>query len=149
MNFFMKLKLPSEQILHGVKIVSMTAVTHFENSLWNFVDKADSTNHKHYKSKTMIDCIDVARMTFVTNSLFIPFTDIYATKYGVIGVDQENKPFFNNSNASYINNKNVTQFRQRLSEENSENISKLFFIPLHPERMNVCYNVNNNKMYNN
>jgi hypothetical protein len=62
---------------------------------------------------------------------------------------KKTNPFFNNSNASYINNKNVTQFRQRLSEENSENISKLFFIPLHPERMNVCYNVNNNKMYNN
>ena len=150
MNFFMKLKLPTEKILDGVKIASMTAVTHLQNSLWDFVDNADPRNHQHYKSKTMIDCIDVERMTLVSNSLFIPFTDIYATKYGVIGVDQGNKPFFNKSNASYINNKNESQFRQCLSsDENSENVSKLYFIPLHPERINVCYNVNNNEMYNN
>jgi hypothetical protein len=145
----MKLKLPTEEILDGVKIASMTAVTHLQNSLWDFNDNADPRNHQHYKSKTMIDCIDVEKMTFIANSLFIPFTDIYATKYGVIGVDQENKPFFNKSNASYINAKNESQFRQCLSsDENSENVSKLYFIPLHPERINVCYNVNNNEMYN-
>jgi hypothetical protein len=142
MNFFIKLKLPTEEILHGVKIASMTAVTHIENPLWDFKDR----DLKRCKSRTMIDCIDVARMTLVNNSLFIPFTDIYATKYGMIGVDQEDKPFFNKSNVSYINAKNGKVFS--FSDEKSENISKLYFIPLHPERINVCYNVSNNEMYN-
>ena len=145
-NFFIKLNIPSEKLLNGVKIASMTAVSnHSPCPLWNY--KSKNTND-HYKSKTVIDCIDVNKIALLNNSLFIPLTDILATKYGMIGVDDNDKPFFNKRNLSYINHTNEKKFKNCFSDESSDKIYKLYFIPLHPERINICYSIHNSEMYN-
>jgi hypothetical protein len=59
----------------------------------------------------VIDCIDFSKqITLLRNSLFIPFTDILATKYGIVGVDSNNKPYFNPCNVSLINNATETNY---------------------------------------
>ena len=124
----------------------MTAMSnHSPCPLWNY--KSKNTND-HYKSKTVIDCIDVNKIALLNNSLFIPLTDILATKYGMSGVDDNDKPFFNKRNLSYINHTNEKKFKNCFSDESSDKIYKLYFIPLHPERINICYSIHNSEMYN-
>jgi hypothetical protein len=89
----MKLFIPSEEILHGVKIASVTSVSnHTPLYIWNHPKKKKC---EQYQSRSTIDCIDFNKLNIQQSALFIPFTDIiFATKYGVIGVDNNNKPFF-------------------------------------------------------
>lgn len=93
-NFFMKLSFPSEDILHGLKIASVTAISnHTTSYLWQNHNKKQE--YEQYKSRSVIEYIDINKLTILQNALFIPFTDIVATKYGVIGVDNNNNPYLN------------------------------------------------------
>ena len=143
-NFFMKLFIPSEEILHGVKIASVTSVSnHTPLYIWNHFKKK---KYEQYQSRSTIDCIDFNKLIDIQQSaLFIPFTDIFATKYGVIGVDNNNKPFLNKTNKLP---KKEDMKESNFSSERINNISKLYFVELQPERRDVKFDLNNNEMYN-
>jgi hypothetical protein len=151
LNFFMKLDIPSENILHGLKISSVTAISnHTTSYLWNFHSNYDPSSS--YKSRTEIDCFDFNKVDNIFhNALFIPFTDIFATKYGVIYVDNAEKPVLNEDNHRVIKSKDLNKIIvSNVSTQNNVScISKMYFIALHPERCNIVFNAeNNNEMYN-
>jgi hypothetical protein len=143
-NFFMKLFIPSEEILHGLKIASVTAVSnHTTLYIWNHPKKK---KYEQYQSRSVIDCIDFNKLNIIQQSaLFIPFTDIFATKYGVIGVDNNNKPFLNKKN-KLPNKEDIKE--SNFSSERLNYISKMYFVELQPERRDVMFDLNNNEMYN-
>ena len=145
-NFFMKLSIPSEKILHGLKMASVTAVSnHTPSYMWNHPSK---NKNEQYKSRSVIDCIDfrVSKLNMLQSGVsFVPFTDVFATKFGVIGVDKDGNPYVNDKN-NLPKEKNLK--RSNFSTDRIDNISKLYFIELQPERHEVKFDVNNNEMYN-
>lgn len=145
-NFFMKLSIPSEKILHGLKIASVTAVSnHTPSYMWNHPNK---NKNEQYKSRSVIDCIDfrVSKLNMLQSGVsFVPFTDVFATKFGVIGVDKDGNPYVNEKN-NLPKEKNLK--RSNFTTDRIDNISKLYFIELQPERHEVKFDVNNNEMYN-
>ena len=145
-NFFMKLYIPSEDILHGLKIASVTAIAnHTTSYLWQN-HSSKKQEYEQYKSRSVIEYIDINKLTILQNALFIPFTDIIATKYGVIGVDNNNNPYLNEKIKLPSQNNAIKQ--TYFSSDHINNISKLYFIELQPERRDVKFDINNNEMYN-
>ena len=62
-----------------------------------------------------------------------------------IGVDKDGNPYVNDKN-NLPKEKNLK--RSNFSTDRIDNISKLYFIELQPERHDVKFDVNNNEMYN-
>jgi hypothetical protein len=145
----MKLDIPSENILHGLKIASVTAISnHTTSYLWNCPSNYDPSSS--FKSRAEIDCIDFNKVDILQNALFIPFTDIFATKYGVIYVDDVDEPLMNEDNNRVIKSQDLNKIIvSRVSKHNNVCIAKMYFVALHPERCNVIFNAQNNEMYNN
>ena len=87
------------------------------------------------------------KLSILNENLFIPFTDILATRYGIIGVDDEEKPFrIKNAPLSAA----IKQYfgQNSFSDKNIKDIERLYFITLHPERTSINYIPSNNDMYN-
>eukprot|EP01038_Epipyxis_sp_PR26KG_P014805 gene14805-19891_t len=103
--------------------------------------------YEQFKSRSEIDCIDINKLNIQQSALFIPFTDIFfTTKYGIIGVDNDNKPFLNIKNKLP---KKEDMKESNFSSDRINNISKLYFVELQPERRDIKFDLNNNEIYNN
>jgi hypothetical protein len=149
LNFFMRIHIPSEELLNGIKLASIDSYITERHELWN-TDQINRDTWGNYQSPAM-DYIDFNK-TYEKNRKhyrFVALTDIFATQYGSFGLDNiNNKPFRQEKPQIYsavVNNYFAPLFSKNI-QYNS--IQKLYLIPLKSERLNVVYDKLNSAMYN-
>jgi hypothetical protein len=148
-NFFMKLHVPSEELLNGIKLASINSYITEKDEVWNSAQVNKNTWGK-YQSPA-VEFIDFSKAygNIRKNYRFVAFTDIFATQYGSFGLDNRNKPFRQESFPNY-SEAVKTYFNPFFSKNNNgyNSIQKLYLLPLKPERLHIVYDKRNTDMYN-
>jgi hypothetical protein len=155
LNFCIELDLPSEKLLHGVKIASITTIQHSERPVWKTtIEGADYSSLPSislpYVRFTNDDDNNGCRAP--KSRIFIPFTDIYGSNIASFGLDDSNhttskcKPIRNIRNK--LSNKTEKILRKEFSKDNPNEINELWLVVMNPERLSIKYNSSNNEMYN-
>jgi hypothetical protein len=88
-----------------------------------------------------------ARKTNLDKNIFTAFSNIYASRFNIIGVDEHEKPFFFRNNRT-MNKVKQNYFKGCFSGKPSNNVKKIYFIPMEPERLDVLFDEMNCDMYN-
>jgi len=154
-NFFIQLRLPSEKLLNGIKIASVTQMNHSQHFIWQYPSElfgreVNSKNNISY-IKTKNNNNRNGPLDARDGPFFVPFTDIYSSHMGVIGFDINRLSFLNSTSKmskdtkDYFGSDNLSPIAPNESEQV---VNELWLIPMTPERMGVKYHKSNNEMYN-
>ena len=153
LNYFMRLELPTEPLLDGIKFASITSFITEKKEVWNSDQINETYKPNGNYPAPFMDIIDFTAINkphyikFRDTYKFIAFTDILPSQYGSFGLDHSNKPF------PQIREQNFSKavkdyFEPYNSQLNFEKAEKLYIFPLKPERLNIVYDKANIAMYN-
>ena len=149
-NFFMRLELPNEPLLNGIKFASMTSFQSEKKEVWNSASVNEKYQTYHNFKAPTIDVINFSQNPtpkYRDTYRFVAFTDILPSQYGCFGLDQNNKPF-PQMREQTCSKKVKDYLMPNFSLNNYTFIQTLYLFPLKPERLNIVYDKANTTMYN-
>jgi hypothetical protein len=154
LNFCLKLSIPSEKLLNGIKIANVTTIEHHSESLWSYKDTASFyPKDPPAKSKTKLCYIPLNKQAGHqrTDLIFIPFTNVVGSRFGSIGFDYNDKPIMANSRklnslSTSLDNKLKSSFSKAYPVV--EAARSLYLFPISPESESIMFHESNTEMYN-